>query len=73
MSIVKIIILVMLALILLSLAAGMVTLIKDRNKSTRTARFLTLRIVLSVIVFLFIGLSIYMGWLQPHGLIPPQS
>lgn len=73
MSIVKIIILVMLGLILLSLGAGMVTLIKDRNQTNRTARFLTLRIVLSILVFIFIAISFFMGWIQPHGIVPPQS
>ena len=73
MSIVKIIILVMLALILLSLGAGMVTLIKDRNQTNRTAQFLTLRIVLSILVFIFIAISFFMGWIQPHGIVPPQS
>ena len=73
MSIVKIIILVMLALILLCLGAGMVTLIKDRNQTNRTAQFLTLRIVLSILVFIFIAISFFMGWIQPHGIVPPQS
>jgi len=73
MSIVKIIILVLLGLILLSLGAGMVTLIKDRNQTTRTAKFLTLRIVLSLLVFIFIAISFFMGWIQPHGIVPPQS
>jgi hypothetical protein len=73
MSIIKIIILVLLALIILSLGAGMVTLIKDRNQTNRTVKFLTLRIVLSILVFIFIAISFFMGWIQPHGIVPPQS
>ncbi len=45
---IKTIILILLVLVLISLAAGMITLIKDRNKTDRTVKFLTLRIVLSV-------------------------
>lgn len=73
MSIVKITILILLLLILLSLGAGMFTLIKDRNQTDRTAKFLTLRIVLSILVFIFIAISFFMGWIQPHGIVPPQS
>lgn len=69
---VKIIIVILLLLILLSLAAGMISLIKDRENSNRTVKFLTIRIVLSIFLFLLIGVSFYMGWLQPHGLAPPQ-
>ena len=71
MTIVKVIIVVLLLLIVLSLGAGMVTLIKDRNDSNRTVKFLTLRIALSVVAFLFIAFSFYMGWIQPHGILPP--
>lgn len=73
MSIVKIIIVVMLVLILLSLGAGMFSLIKNRGDTNRTVKFLTFRIALSILVFLFIALSFYMGWIQPHGLVPPKS
>lgn len=71
--IVKTIILVMLALVLLSLAAGMFTLVKDRNKTDRTVKFLTLRIVLSVSLFVLIAVSFFMGWIQPHGVVPPPQ
>jgi ABC-type dipeptide/oligopeptide/nickel transport system permease component len=69
----KIIIILLLFAILASLAAGMVTLVKDRNKTDRTVRFLTLRIALSVTLFVLIMVSFLMGWIQPHGLMPPQS
>lgn len=73
MSIVKIIIVVMLGLILLSLGAGMFSLVKDRGDSDRTVKFLSFRIALSILVFLFIAFSFYMGWIQPHGIVPPGS
>ena len=71
MLIVKIIIVILLFLIVLSLAAGMFSLVKDGGKSTRTARFLTFRIALSIITFVFIALAFFMGWIQPHGVLPP--
>ncbi len=73
MLIVKVIIAVLLLLIVLSLAAGMFTLVQDRGNSNRTVKFLTFRIALSIFVFLFIAFAFYMGWIQPHGIVPPQS
>ena len=73
MLIVKIIIVVLLLLIVLSLGAGMFSLIKDRTDSNATVKLLTVRIVLSIVTFIFIVFSFYMGWLQPHGIVPPAS
>jgi hypothetical protein len=68
--IIKIIILLLLALILISLGAGMVSLIKDRGETNRTVKFLTIRIVLSIALFVLLVISFLMGWIQPHGVIP---
>jgi hypothetical protein len=73
MLIVKIIIAVLLGLIVLSLAAGMFSMIQDRQNSNRTVKMLTLRIVLSILTFIFIFVSFYMGWIQPHGVLPPAA
>ena len=73
MSAIKIIILVLLALILLSLGAGMFSLVKDRGETNRTVKFLTFRIALSVLVFILIIASFFFGWIQPHGVIPPGA
>lgn len=70
---IKVIIVIMLALILLSLGASLFSMISDREGSNRTVKFLTFRIVLSILLFILIGVSFYMGWIQPHGLIPPQG
>ncbi len=70
---IKTIILILLVLVLISLAAGMITLIKDRNKTDRTVKFLTLRIALSVSLFVLLIVSFFMGWIQPHGVLPPGS
>jgi hypothetical protein len=69
--IIKIIILVLLALVLISLGAGMFSLIKDRGETNRTVKFLTIRIVLSIALFLLLVVSFVMGWIQPHGVLPP--
>ena len=73
MSIVKIIIAVLLGLIVLSLGASMLSLVKGRSDSNTTVKFLTIRIVLSIVTFVFIAFSFYMGWIQPHGILPPAS
>lgn len=70
---VKIIIVVLLMLVVLSLAAGLFTLVKDQEGSNRTATFLTIRIALSIVTFMFIAFSFYMGWIQPHGVLPPTG
>ena len=68
----KILVVELLLLIILSLGAGLFSLVRERGESTRTAKFLTLRIALSIVTFMFIALAFYMGWLQPHGLLPPR-
>ena len=68
---IKIILLFLLLLIVLSLGAGMFSLIKDRGETNRTVKFLTYRIVLSIIAFVILLVSFLMGWIQPHGLLPP--
>ena len=69
---IKTIIVILLFLVIASLAAGMFTLIKDRTNSNRTVKFLTIRIALSVSLFVLLIVSFFMGWIQPHGLLPPQ-
>jgi putative Mn2+ efflux pump MntP len=73
MLIVKVIIAVLLGLIVLSLAISMLSLVKGRSDSNTTVKFLTIRIVLSIVTFVFIAFSFYMGWLQPHGIVPMAS
>lgn len=69
----KIAILLILALILISLAAGMFFLIKDKGKSTRTLTSLKFRVSLSVILFALIMLGFFFGWIEPHGLPTVQT
>ena len=69
--IIKIILLILFLLIIASLGAGMFSLIKDRDNTDRTVKFLTFRIILSILAFVVLVVSFLMGWIQPHGLLPP--
>jgi len=62
----RIIILLALAGILLSLGSALVYLIRDRGKTNRTVNALTVRVGISVALFLFILFSYWMGWIQPR-------
>lgn len=66
----KIFIVATLLAILGSLASGLIYLIRDNGRSTRTAKALTVRIGLSVFLFLMLMLGIYTGVIKPHGIYP---
>lgn len=66
----KLFIVVTLLAILGSLASGLIYLIKDNGQSTRTAKALTVRIGLSVFLFLMLMLGIFTGVIKPHGIYP---
>ncbi len=62
----RIIILFALAGILLSLGSALVYLVRDKGTTNRTVNALTLRVGISVALFLFILFSYWMGWIQPR-------
>lgn len=62
----KIVILLVMLIILISLGSGLIFLIKDEGKTTRTVKALTFRIGLSLVLFIFLLLGFYFGWLSPH-------
>ncbi len=64
----KITIASLLGLIVLSLGASLFSVLQDKENSNRSVKLLTARIVLSIVTFVFIVISFFMGWLQPHGL-----
>ena len=66
----KIVIVVLLAIILISLASGLVFLIRDKGKSERTVKSLTLRIVLSIALFVLLFIGFAAGLIKPHGINP---
>lgn len=54
--------------ILASLASALIYLMRDQGKSNRTVNALTVRIGLSVALFLFVLFAHHMGWIQSTGL-----
>lgn len=66
-SLKTLVIVAFLALIVWNLGAGLYYLLVDKGQSRRTVNALTRRIALSVALILLVILSIYMGWIKPHG------
>ncbi|MFA7624609.1 MAG: twin transmembrane helix small protein [Pusillimonas sp.] len=54
--------------ILASLASAFVYLMRDKGGSNRTVNALTIRIGLSILLFLFLLFANYMGWIQSTGI-----
>ena len=52
--------------ILLSLASGLIFLVRDAGKTKRTVTALTWRIGISVALFLFLLLAFSLDWITPH-------
>jgi hypothetical protein len=66
----KIIVVLFLFIIIGSLFSGLYYLVKDKGTSERTVRALTLRISLSVLLFILLMIGYATGLLQPHGVVP---
>lgn len=62
----KIVILVLLFLIVVTLFLALYTLIKDRGRSNRTVRLLTMRIALSILLILVLIVSYKAGLIHPN-------
>ena len=58
-----------LVVILWNLGAGLYYMLVDKGTTKRTVNALTKRIALSVALILLVALSIYMGWITPHGVM----
>jgi hypothetical protein len=66
----KIIIVVFLFAIIGSLFSGLFFLMKDKGASERTVKALTVRVSLSVLLFILLMIGFATGVLQPHGITP---
>jgi FtsH-binding integral membrane protein len=64
----KILVVLMLLLIIASLASGLVFMIRDRGHGPRAVQALTVRVALSVGLFLILLLAYAAGLIAPHGL-----
>ncbi len=62
----KIFIIVAMVSILFSLGSGLVFLVKDMGKSKRVVKALTVRIAISLTLFLMLIIGFAMGWIHPH-------
>lgn len=63
---IKICIFIAMLLILISLASGLIFLVRDEGKSKRTVKALSLRIGLSLGLFLLLFLGYFFDWIKPH-------
>lgn len=62
----KLLVIFVLVAILLSLGSGLVFLVKDKDNSGRMLRALTIRIALSVMLFLLIMGAWWAGLIEPN-------
>ena len=67
-SMLKYVVILMLLFILASLGSGLFFLLRDPGGSRRTVKALTLRIALSVGLFILLLLAYATGLIKPHGL-----
>lgn len=68
MTLIKILIAACLLGIVVSLGAGLLHLVNDKGESKKTIHALTLRIALSVALFILLLSAWRLGLLQPHGI-----
>ena len=69
----KVLIIILLITIVAALVSGMFFLVRDKGDSDRTVKSLTVRIVLSVLLFLLLFVGLATGLIKPHGITPPQE
>lgn len=55
--------------ILVSLGSALVYLMRDKGGTNRTVNALTVRVGLSIALFLFVLFAHYMGWIEATGII----
>lgn len=67
---VKLIVIVLLIAAVVSLARALMSLVRNESKSGKTMRALAWRVGFSAMVFVFILVSMLMGWIQPHDVNP---
>jgi predicted histidine transporter YuiF (NhaC family) len=67
---IKVIIVLVFIGIVASLASGLFYLVNDKGDSRRTLRALTMRIGLSIGLFVFLMILIGLGVIEPHGVYP---
>jgi hypothetical protein len=66
----KIAVVILLFIILFSLGSGLVFMIRDKGQSHRAVKALTVRITLSVGLFILLMIAYATGLITPHGIYP---
>lgn len=69
---VKVLVLVLLVAAVVSLFRALTSMMRDEGGEGKTVRALTWRIGFSVVIFLFLLLSMYIGWVTPHDVNPGE-
>ncbi len=64
----KIIVAIVFILIISSMASALFFMMRDKGKSNRTVTALTLRVALSVSLFIFLLVAYKLGYIHPTGL-----
>lgn len=67
----KLLVIAVFLTILGSLASGLYYMVKDRGQSDRTVKALTLRVGLSVCLFVLLFILYAVGLIQPHSITAP--
>jgi hypothetical protein len=67
---VRIVVILIFVGILGSLASALFYLMRDKGSSSKTVNALTVRIGMSVVLFLFMLFSYWMGWIETTGFRP---
>jgi uncharacterized protein YacL len=68
MSVSKLIVVLMLIAIIASLGVALVQMIRDKGQTDRTVKALTVRVILSIALFIFLVVAFATGLLTPHGI-----
>lgn len=64
----RIVVLLFIAFIIFSLGSALFYLVKDKGQSERTVKALTIRISLSILLFVLLMAGYYFGWVPQTGL-----
>lgn len=64
----RIIVLLFILFILISLGSALYYLVKDKGQSERTVKALTVRISLSIVLFVMLMAGYYFGWIPQTGI-----
>jgi hypothetical protein len=70
---VKVVVLVLLLATVVSLFRALSAMMRGEGGEGKTVKALAWRIGLSIAIFLFLLLSMYMGWVKPHGVNPTKG